>query len=205
METIITIDDGDKLDCLTAELLDSFDLKGLFFIPTNHTLSFDEIVKISKRHEIGGHTVTHRTLTTISNESIEFEVLSNIRYLEILTDKEITKFAYPKGWYDDRVIDIIKNKCRIDKAYTMKLGIVDQCYNNLSLPRTFHVRPRPEYEENGIVLSAKKLYRLAENRRNGYFNVCLHSWEVEKYRLWDDLKQILEFIKENENKSSRIK
>jgi len=199
METIITIDDGHFLDLKVKSYLDRYNLKGLFFIPTNHIIERGDIRKISVDHEIGGHTTNHKVLTKLLDQQIEREVTLNLEYLEGIIGKKITKFAYPKGWYDERVVDVIKKKCDLKECYTMKLGITNKCYNKLSLPRTFHVRPREEYKEDGLVLSAKKLYKHAREQREGYFNLCLHSWEVEKYDTWDELDQILKFIKENEN------
>ena len=147
MEIVISIDDGSVYDSKIAGLLSMHELTGTFFIPSNHECNKEVVKKISENHIIGGHTENHALLTRINKEQQIKEIENNKIYLEELIGKKVNSFATPKGWYNDEVTDSIK-RCGFEKAYTMKLGITNiDNYNNLELPRTFHLRPREEYKK----------------------------------------------------------
>ena len=79
-KTIITTswDDGHSLDFKLANILEKNKIPGTFYVPINmpgkKVISKDEIKILSKKFEIGGHTLTHPNLTKLSNEDIEKEV-----------------------------------------------------------------------------------------------------------------------------------
>ncbi len=56
--------------------------------------------------EIGSHTVSHKSLATLSNTDIEYELSESKKTLEAMTGKPIDVIAYPTGSFDSRVIDI---------------------------------------------------------------------------------------------------
>lgn len=51
----------------------------------------------AKGHEIAGHTLLHPDLNTISIDSVRTEVTVSKTYLQTLTGKTVTSFAYPYG------------------------------------------------------------------------------------------------------------
>ena len=198
MEILITVDDGHKDDYEVYKLLEKYKLKGLFFIPNKRPkpeLSDEQIKEISNNHDIGGHTVNHALLTQVNEYRRKLEIGQNKKYLENLIGREVTKFAYPRGWYNDAVIESVR-QCGIEKAYTMQLGITEKWGNNLSLPRTAHLYPREEYREKGVYKSIIALFDEAK-KNDGYFNLAIHGWEVTKFRNWEILSKILKYIHEN--------
>ena len=61
-------DDGHPLDLRIAELLNEFGLTGTFYIARDYLperLSDAQVAALSKRHEIGAHTLTHPMLDRI--------------------------------------------------------------------------------------------------------------------------------------------
>jgi len=192
MEKIITIDDGSLFDGKVSKILESFGLRGLFFIPNNCEIDEGAIKKISKKHDIGGHTVSHALLTKLNEKERLKEIVENKKYLENLIGRKIKSFAYPRGWFNKDVIKSVE-KAGYERAYTMKLGITNVGnYNKLSLPRTFHIYPRKEYD-GSIVKAGTDLYEKA--KKGGYFNMAFHGWEIQKFDLWEEFEKLLEHIR----------
>lgn len=57
----------------------------------------------TKGQEIGGHTVTHTDLTTLSNIQIDKEIIDSKTYLQNLTGKTVNTLAYPYGSFNTTV------------------------------------------------------------------------------------------------------
>jgi len=62
---------------------------------------------VSRGHEIGCHTASHKDLTTESESIIEEEITLSKKYLEKLF-RQIDTFSYPYGKYNNRVINSVK-------------------------------------------------------------------------------------------------
>src|SRR3989344_6003683 len=94
-------DDGDILDTKLAELLSRYGMKGTFYITKQYRekrLSEDEILAISKNHEIGAHTLTHPDLRKLSKEEKMREIKGSKEWLEDMLGKEVVSFCYPSGF-----------------------------------------------------------------------------------------------------------
>jgi peptidoglycan/xylan/chitin deacetylase (PgdA/CDA1 family) len=127
------------------------------------------------------------------------ELLEGKKELEEYIGKEITKFAYPKGWFNDRVKEWVK-RAGFKEARTMKMGITDRTgYDDYELPVSAHIYPREEYNKD-IVDGVIEKYKEAKSKaEKGYFNLVLHGWEVEKFQLWYQFEKILAYIYEDIN------
>ena len=60
-------------------------------------------------HEIADHTVTHPHLPQLSSSQIVAEVTNSKTYLQNLTGKSVTTFAYPYGEFNSTVVSAVKN------------------------------------------------------------------------------------------------
>lgn len=86
-------------------------IKGTYYILTqpviggwSEYMTSTQVKDISiKNHEIGGHTVTHTDLTTLSNIIIDEEIIDSKTYLKNLTGKTINTLAYPYGSFNTTV------------------------------------------------------------------------------------------------------
>lgn len=114
---IITFDDGYK-DVYTNAfpILQKYNLKANVYMISGWingdvymTSDMTKEMANSPLIEIGSHTVNHKSLQTLSNEEIEYELKESKRGLEELIGKEVNVIAYPKGGYDSRVINIASN------------------------------------------------------------------------------------------------
>jgi peptidoglycan/xylan/chitin deacetylase (PgdA/CDA1 family) len=57
--------------------------------------------------EIGGHTAGHTTLTKVSLESAEREIIDNKKWLESVLGHKIVSFAYPRGGENERIVSLL--------------------------------------------------------------------------------------------------
>lgn len=62
-------------------------------------LTLQEVSDLSRDFEIGGHSITHRRLATISEQQAEEGIAGSKAVLEEITGKEIKTFCYPGGVY----------------------------------------------------------------------------------------------------------
>lgn len=188
-------DDGRAEDVKLFAMLVSHVLPATFYIPDNSELSDEEIQHFAKVFEIGGHTVNHpMDMKQLSEEQIRYEVGANKQWLENLIGKEITKFCYPRGRYDQRVIEEVK-KAGYESARTtvvLKTEVVDPYQS----PTTIHVYQRSEYLETDWVEVAKKYAEYA-SLTDTIFHIWGHSWEIEKFNYWDKLDELFKYLREN--------
>lgn len=118
---VITVDDGyrDNYELLLP-LLKKYNFKAVVYAVTGETfnrwdvevkdnpeksvslMDAQELKALSESGhvEIGGHTVSHPHLNTLSPEKQEAEIKKNKEDLEKLLDKPLTSFAYPYGSLD---------------------------------------------------------------------------------------------------------
>ena len=99
----------------------------------------NELIEMSKNPyaTIGGHTVTHRSLGCLSAMEQEYEIDSNIMYLEQLIGKEIEVFSYPFGTHYDYT-DVTKEvltRHGIKRSMTTERRAINIDDEFLELPR----------------------------------------------------------------------
>ena len=193
-------DDGHILDLKIAEILQKHGLSGIFYVVIDRVgkkdnLSWEDIKSLIKAgFEIGSHTVTHpQDLKLLFEEDLFFEVQTSKEMLETVLGNTITSFCYPRGRADARVKSVVKDAGYLTARGTGRTGNISD-RDKFYLPGTIHIYPRKDYGGQSIVDFAKKITNRA-NRVNGYVNIFGHSWEIEKYNLWDDLVEVLKYAK----------
>lgn len=131
---VITFDDGFSAQMGAFELLKKYQMKATFYIidggsasqwcigagrrygdplqPPNGCgdsyLTWDQVRKIDKSGlvTIGGHTINHRNLATLSTDDQRFEIATGKRLLEAQLGHSIYHFAYPYGAYNAESIQL---------------------------------------------------------------------------------------------------
>lgn len=195
MKLVTSWDDGHKDDIRLAELLDKYNIPAIFYLNNNSELSQGEIKELSKRFEIGGHTVSHPSdMKLLSDGAIEFEVLENKHWLEFLIGKSIKSFCYPRGRYDDRVVDAVKRAGYKEARTTvvMKTSLPRDKYR---IATSAHVFQRPEYSGvPWLTVALEQLDQAEAKGDNGYYHLWGHSWEITRDGLWEDLESLLKTI-----------
>jgi len=140
----ITFDDSYKEQYQYAfPLLKKYGFVATFFVITSwvgqaDALSWAEIKEMSEAGmAIGSHSVTHPHLDTLSDENLKNEVENSKKVLEENLGKTIDFIAYPAGFYNDRVIQAVKNAGYIGAVGVYK--IISQSPKYRWSIRRFHV------------------------------------------------------------------
>lgn len=213
-------DDGSISDLKLAEYFIKYHIPCKLFVPTynreNRTvLSASQIQSL--KHPLisfGGHTNSHVYLTQIPLSDINKEVDDNIKYLEDITGEPIKHFCLPGGQYNSQIIQLIKDQFdSIRTADTMC-----SLFTGKIRKPTFHFYPRGKRSLLGnafrnkdrIFLSALKaalrcsndfdmikyILKLLHNQKDLYqIHIWGHSWEIEELQLWEELDEMLKYIK----------
>lgn len=218
-----SIDDGNKLDLKVLELLEKYNIKATFYIPKKFhlkTLTDKEIKLISQTQEIGGHTLNHVHLNTLSTDEQTKEILGSKKYLEVLIGRQALMFSYPNGDYNETSISMVKragfkgarttNCCyfKIDDPFQMPVSL--QIYPFPLLKKTseysylFWIRhildQHNEYKKFikqynlGLNFSWFQLAKSMLEYNRDVFHIWGHSWEIEKFNMWKDLEKLFKYI-----------
>ena len=108
-------DDGHKLDNKLAKILESYGLKGTFYIPMrnrglgpNMGMSDSDVISLSSHFEIGAHGVTHQSLTAMSLSQARKEIAESKIRLSQLISVEVKSFCFPNGEYNSKVVGLVR-------------------------------------------------------------------------------------------------
>lgn len=187
-------DDGHIDDFKIAGILKALDLPGTFYIPDLGMFDKDDVSELHKMgFEIGGHTVSHvEDLKLLSDEDLEYEIRVNKEHLEDCIGEPITKFCYPGGRYDDRVIEAVK-KAGYNSARTTVV-LKDKARDDFRVDTTIHVYPRKEYEGKDWVTIAKEQAGLI-SQSGGVFHIWGHAVDLNNYDQWSNLTEFFKCLK----------
>jgi len=229
-------DDGSVLDLKLEELLSRYGIKGTFYVPKQfdgeglgrkfssygRRLNESEIIELSSRQEIGGHSLTHRNMAGLTQEEIKEEIFGSKVFLENLIGNPLKIFSFPGGKFNEDVLRYSKEAGFLGVRTTKKLTF-HKPTNSFLMDVTTVCQPFPfrKLDSNHFywkdILSplstyqpmqfstswlslAKKLFNKALLQGN-YFHLYGHSWELEKYDMWEDLESFLKFVKTHKDVS----
>jgi len=188
-------DDGASDDVRIARLLRRHKLPGTFYIPSICDLSALEIMMELTEFDIGGHTVNHpEDLKLLDEDQLLYEIEENKRWLESITGKEITKFAYPGGRYNDETINILR-KCGFTEGRTT-LVLKTEARDAFRHDTTIHVYPRREYQDLPWIDIAK-FWAKEVSQKGGYFHIWGHSADLNRFKYWDQLDEFFGWLNDN--------
>ena len=108
-------------------------------LPDNLMLTSTELRGLSSEGmEIGGHTISHPILSTLSAREATEEVLGGKKALESILDTEVSLFAYPNGRagvdYQAKDVEIVRG-AGFSNALTTHWGVSDRATDPFQLPR----------------------------------------------------------------------
>lgn len=179
-------DDGCASDMRVAELMDKYDVETVFYWPVEwHMLAYahgytplpyDEAEQIAKRFEIGAHSITHRHLTSIPEAEAKYEIAYSKPALQNLFRVKISKFCPPRG-YTNGVLTALTLKLYESQRLTKGSNLV-------------HIHPDSGGNDN---LRWQEAFK-QKTDNSDEIEIWGHSWELDKYNLWDELE---EFLSEN--------
>ncbi len=220
-------DDGHVLDFRIAEMLERYGMQGTFYVNQykqgNNFLAPGRIQELSRRFEIGAHTLTHPDLTTLNDKELKEEIEGSKKYLQDLLGKEVTMFCYPKGLYSEKVKQSVLS-ARFLGARTVKKYVTVFPKDPFEMGTTLHVYPWPLRKKDARrLLWGRHLFQPIQKDLNlflktlpsvrafvswqdyarhlfnhavsygNYFHLWGHSWEIEKYGMWGDLEEFFRY------------
>ncbi len=174
----LSVDDGCASDVRVAALAEKYDVETIFYWPVEwHSLahengykplSFKEACLIADKFEIGAHTITHRHLTKITYAEAMYEIDESQRMLEELFGIAVYKFCPPRGYTNEELTE-----------FTFELYDSQRLTKGKGL-----VHIHPDSGANGNVSWLTKAEELGDQLEE----LWCHSWELDKYNLWDELE-----------------
>jgi peptidoglycan-N-acetylglucosamine deacetylase len=214
-------DDGDPFDLKVAELLRTRGLSGTFYIPIigydgRRTLEPSPLRSlVSDGFEVGGHGMSHNVLLHLSSKEIAREVGICKNRLENILGQQVRMFCYPKGRFNAEVIRHLK-ETGYEGARTTRMFRQELDFDPFQMPTSLVAYPniRKLYAKNilrgrnirGLFTYGTQIIR-ADNwvtvgkalfervlRRGGVWHLYGHSWQIEEMGLWNDLKEILDYV-----------
>jgi hypothetical protein len=203
MRITLSIDDGTKDDIRIAKLCDKYGIDCLFYWPVDiegvcmlkgwEPVSPKDEAWIARNFEIGSHTVTHRYLTQIPLGEAIYEIVDSKIILEDKYDQNITKFAYPRGYANETLVQAVK-----DAGYTYarstEIGHIGKPDNALFAQTAVHIGCPVRKEYSGTTWLEYGMELLEQARAEDKdFEGWMHSWEVTRYNEWGNVEK---FIKE---------
>ena|GEM_PF-5280748 len=221
---VLSFDDTHYLNKKCANLLDKYNLRGTFYYDVARISNFmvEDIRWISERHEVGSHGMTHRDLTKLTFEELMYECGKSKESLEKLIGKPVNSFAYPYGFFNEKVRKVVMD-CGYLNARTFMLGNTDIDDNTFALRVTlgatsygyrkipFFVKSVDIYEllynpwlirrwDKLVDKILKKL--LSESKEKGkkkILHIVFHADFIELKNEWDKLEEVLSIFSSSTN------
>lgn len=150
----------------------------------------ERIPFVYEGHEVATHSLTHPSLTALSDDDIIREVEEDRIKLSELMGYEIVGHAYPNGKLDDRVADLIRTKTGIKYART-----VNSTYS-FDLQKDLITFNPTVYEHREM----DEMFRLGEEflamkpDEPKLFYIWGHSFEIDVRDDWRRLEAFFEMI-----------
>ena len=199
MKIISSWDDGSIHDLKLSELLNKYELPGLFYIPwdleksknvsrVGKFLNRNQCKELSEKFPIGAHGVTHNYLTKIPLASASNEIVDSKKHWEDFLGKPITSFCYPRG-YSNAIIRMMVKNAGYENARTTIVGNLSPGPDPYQTMTTLHVAiDRIEYRQVSWEIFARQM--MAKADENSIFHIFGHSWEIENFGDWDNLENL---------------
>jgi peptidoglycan-N-acetylglucosamine deacetylase len=214
-------DDGERTDLRIAEILKAGNIHGTFYVPIHAyqkrpALTHTDLRQLSAEgFEIGAHTVSHKLLWGLSSEELAEEINPCKPILEDIIGKEVSMFCYPCGRYDSNVIRALK-RAGYRGARTVRMLATQLEFDPFEMPTSLQAcqHPKSNYLKN--IARGRKLESLQVCLTNfgrlgnwldlgkrlfdsvlengGIWHLYGHSFELEQWRLWDGLQEMLDYV-----------
>lgn len=215
-------DDGAVEDFKLAEILNKYNLEATFYIPQKNSerpvISVEQIRDLASVFEIGGHSLNHVFLTTVSSATQWDEIDGCYNWLREIIGFSPVSFCAPKGLYTSEILQMVK-KAGFKLLRTTHLLNIKGISNNSILPLLhttlqMYEHPAVTYwkhlikrrkiatliswlmmhsETELLHLTEKKLHLIRKNQA-GVFHLWGHSWEIEEYNLWNKLEAVCNLL-----------
>jgi peptidoglycan/xylan/chitin deacetylase (PgdA/CDA1 family) len=141
---VVTMDDGDpSVYEVAAPIFERHKIPYIIYAVPSRIGQNDHMTPAQMRDlvgrgaEIGSHSMTHRSMTSLSAKELTFELTESKKRIEDITGKAATSFAYPFGTLRDfnaTVADAMR-EAGYAFALTSQHGVVEAGQDAMLLPR----------------------------------------------------------------------
>ena len=183
---ILSIDDYDPRNLEVAALIKKygFEKQTIFFIECISAEAQEQIKKLfDMGFQIGSHTLTHCILTRTALGQAKWEIEFSKKLLEKLLDKKVEWFAYPRGYYNKDIMEMVKN-AGYKYARTTLLRDCDSNFEKGGIHLSY---PRKEYE-------GKNPFQVAKESEIEHY--WFHVKELAYQYSFEELEKFLIYLKE---------
>lgn len=202
-EIHLSFDDASIHDLKLADLLTKHGLTATFYIPYywedynrskgTRGIPRTKLKALSKKFEIGSHTLTHPLLTRIPYGQAEYEIIESRNKLEDLLGVEVTKFSYPRGYATDQLVSIVRRN--YEHGRSTLVGNVEPPIDPAWEHTSVHLAcERREYGKLHWFDYGIKHLEKSQLKSGGYFHAWGHSAEIDKNNAWDMVDRFLGMI-----------
>ena len=177
---VVSLDDFNPSNRRIAEGLAALRVPATFFIETISREAREQVKDLHEMgFEIGSHTMTHPPdIKLLNAEELRGELVTSKSIIEDITGKECAAFAYPRGRFNDDVVEAVAaaGYREARTTHVRQTSFTDP----LRMPTTVHVFDgRKEY--GGRTWRAMADFYLADVlARGGIFHIWGHARELER-------------------------
>lgn len=219
MILVTSWDDGHPLDERLADMLARHDIGGTFYVPlrnreTRPVMTGRQIRSLREAgFEIGGHTLDHVYLTSVSPAEARAQIRGCRSALEDVLGEAVDGFCYPGGKWTPALADVVR-EAGFTYARTCENLRVDVGEDPFALPVTLQFYPHPAHVlwanalRKGSLSTripmllrglsagewsdrASAIARAACEAPDAVLHLWGHSWEIEAHGLWRSLEATL--------------
>jgi len=212
-------DDGDCADLKLAEILQSKGIRGTFYVPIKYRerpLGPSDLRTLaSQGFEIGAHGYSQRHLWGLEARELAHEVRPCKQILEDILGSGVQMFCYPRGRYDANVVRALQ-VAGYRGARTVRMLATQSAFNPFEMPTTLQAFRHPPFTYLKNVARARRVESLQNYlvqmprlgnwvelgkrlfdtvlQKGGIWHLFGHSWEIDSHGLWDELREILDYV-----------
>ncbi|MEU4238180.1 polysaccharide deacetylase family protein [Actinoplanes sp. NPDC026619] len=208
-------DDGHRLDDRLAALLEKYAIPATFYIAPRNVewnaadlLSPAGVRELADRFEIGGHTLSHRRLPTLSDRAARDDIQAGKEELEDVIGESVTSFCYPCGDYTQTHVQITGElgftlartvrRSTLEPGSPLELDTTVNAYaHRVDAPLALRMARGRPWTAARLFLSwdelAMKWFEICR-LEGGVFHLWGHSWEVDARGDWQRLERLLAHI-----------
>lgn len=221
-------DDGYKADLNIGALLQKHGCTGTFYVcpAVQHgqeMLSEDDIRALSQTMEIGGHSLRHQKLASLSAADATEEIRGSKEWVERVTGKPCEMFCYPKGSFAGETAMLVKKEGYLG-ARTVDVLSWEHT-DAFRMPTTLQAYPFPMRRSfakpkhlidpfgparvlwsrlNALDIPlrarvswlplAKAVFTHALETQKPFFHLWGHGAELDRFGMWEELDAFLSFV-----------
>jgi peptidoglycan/xylan/chitin deacetylase (PgdA/CDA1 family) len=178
----LTFDDGRASQTLAGPILQSHGMDGTFYVnstklgTSSYYMTWSDVATLAANgNEVGGHTLDHPDLTTVTTAEATRQVCDD-RSALTARGYPASSFAYPYGSYDSTIEGIVKS-CGYHSARTVWGAGCSGCPKAETIPPAdpFALRAPPSIRDTTTVADLEKYVTDAEGASGGWVILTFHS------------------------------